>query len=764
MKCVQEVYSPYNVTVTDVRPVGQEFNEVIVAGGYSAIGGQPSCGLAAAIGAPGCTPLLGAVAFAFVDDNCYDEYKQEDGDYDATGVRLATGIRAMCWIASQESAHDFGLDHAFGKFDSGQSTCNDPMTYQSDCGGQKFFRNDFAPCNGNDGQEKPACGGADECATKQNSHLQMLNGVGPSANGPITAKPVSTMVVPMPGATVMAGTTVIAKASAQRGVANVQLWINGYNWGETMGVAFGAAGQPEFAYSLPIPAGVPDSKLDIVMKAFDDLGIEGDSQVVSVIKGKAAGCDATVMNPDGTVDTCPQGPGVHRRQVPVDRCRHGPVRRHLHLSAVLRQRRLPGHRDPADLHARLRSDDPRQLPDGLHVHRERRERHLLHRAAGERRLLQRRQRWPARRRAEPHHAGPPVRPSPEARAGVVRAAILAACALAASATAARADLKIHYVAPKHPETQVHPAVLTGLQLYLNRCENGCNVHPGGNDATTDSSDIASMAASLSMHAWLPGEWEGVVQCVKEVYSPYNIKVTDTRPTDGQYNEVIVAGSAQAIGAIDSCGVGEFSVTPCEPTTQAVAFTFTEGGCHEAFAQEDPDPNGAATGIFGTCWVIAQETAHSFSLDHEYEYQDTMRSACNDPMTYRSDCGGQKFFRNEYATCGEFTQSTVHICGGACGNTQNSHARLLAILGPGTPITQPPVISLVTPMDGATVMAGTPATGIASAQRGIATVELWLNGYKWGSALGVDFGSRASRSRRTRSRSRRARPTASTTSC
>ena len=310
---------------------------------------------------------------------------------------------------------------------------------------------------------------------------------------------------------------------------------------------------------------------------------------------------------------------------------------------------------------------------------------------------------------------------------------------------AAAELKLDVVKQRLPAVvRTAPgAPLAGLTLFLNKCTNGCNVRPGGNDATTDSSDIAGQAAVLSEHAWLAGEWEGVVQCVKEVYSPFNIKVVDQRPgpADGVYNEVIVAGSAEAIGypGGGACGVGEFSVTACAPTTNAVAFTFTEGGCHEAFASEDPDPGGAATGIFGTCWVIAQETAHSFALDHEFQYQSTKMSACNDPMTYRSDCGGQKFFRNDYATCGEFTQSSVHNCGGVCGDTQNSHGRLLSILGPGTPITRPPTVAFNAPAEGVSVMKGTAFIGTASAQRGVARVELWLNGYKWGQTLGVAFG-------------------------
>ena len=199
----------------------------------------------------------------------------------------------------------FGLDHAFGTFDSGQSTCDDPMTYSHDCGGEKFFRNDFAPCNGNDGKVKPACGFTEGCGTRQNAHLKLLANFGPST--PTTAAPVATITSPVAGASVSAGATVLGTASAQRGVARVELWINGYKWGEAKGVPFGADGQPAASYPIAIGSGVPDSVLDLMVKAFDDIDIAGESAVVTVTKGKAGGCDPSVANGDGTIDTCLAG-------------------------------------------------------------------------------------------------------------------------------------------------------------------------------------------------------------------------------------------------------------------------------------------------------------------------------------------------------------------------------------------------------------------------------------------------------------------------
>ena len=72
----------------------------------------------------------------------------------------------------------------------------------------------------------------------------------------------------------------------------------------------------------------------------------------------------------------------------------------------------------------------------------------------------------------------------------------------------------------------------------------------------------------------------------------------------------------------------------------MSFTFAQSAA-DVFAQEDNNNR-----VWGVCWIIAQESAHAYGLpDHEYEFVDYNESTCSDPMTYRPDCGGQKFFRN-----------------------------------------------------------------------------------------------------------------------
>jgi hypothetical protein len=81
------------------------------------------------------------------------------------------------------------------------------------------------------------------------------------------------------------GAVVSAIASAQRGVARLDLWLNGYKWATAKGAAFGSNGQAESTYSLLFPSGVPDGIIDVVVKAYDDIEVETVAPTVTVTKG-----------------------------------------------------------------------------------------------------------------------------------------------------------------------------------------------------------------------------------------------------------------------------------------------------------------------------------------------------------------------------------------------------------------------------------------------------------------------------------------------
>ena len=255
-------------------------------------------------------------------------------------------------------------------------------------------------------------------------------------------------------------------------------------------------------------------------------------------------------------------------------------------------------------------------------------------------------------------------------------------------------------------------------IFLDRCVGGCTVHSGGiNDARTTTSTIPhggdSASYTVSEFAYSDDDWNAVVACVKETYAPYNVMVTDVDPGPAvTQHKAIVAGTPDEIGEPgDVLGVapGIGQGADCEPANNVVSFSF---------ANAHP-PSLIPLGL---CATIAQESAHSFGLDHAFD--------CSDPMTYLPACG-QQFFRNKEMDCGEYAARSCR-CG---GNAEDPHVRLLAIFGQGTP-PPAPVVMVGFPTDGATVTNNfSVIVTNATDKRGIARLELWLNGYKWAEVPG-----------------------------
>jgi len=268
-----------------------------------------------------------------------------------------------------------------------------------------------------------------------------------------------------------------------------------------------------------------------------------------------------------------------------------------------------------------------------------------------------------------------------------------------------------------------PRLIDGPRvLYLNRCIGGCTINAGDNDAAlhTSSLPIGNGPFNVGAYAWGDAEWAQVVECVREVYSPYALTLTDTRPTSGSYAEELIAGLPGDIGyKPDVLGIANIE-QHCNALDNVMSFVF---------ANNHP-PNDRVNNV---CWTAAQEAAHIFGLDHEYQFID-QSSACTDPMTYRTDCGGRKFFRDHDALCGEYSVRDCH-----CGGVQNSHRQLLGVFGPGTPITAPPTSSLTSPTDGSMLAADAAILAAAGSPRGIGHVDLYLNESWWLTVPGVPFG-------------------------
>lgn len=304
----------------------------------------------------------------------------------------------------------------------------------------------------------------------------------------------------------------------------------------------------------------------------------------------------------------------------------------------------------------------------------------------------------------------------------VRFAVAALIVTSVAVASATPEIRTVIQPPQHPPS----TVLTGETIFLNNCAGGCTIKPGSTDARTDTTSLAQAQSVFSEYAWQPGEWAQVVQCVREVYSPFAVAVTDVRPNT-EYSEAIVAGRPQDIGLPTGVGgVGPGS-PDCSPMTNQIAFAFAETAVND-FAQED---NGNR--VWGICWVISQEIAHAYGLpDHEISFTDG-ESACSDPMTYLSNCGGQKFFRNRTANCGDFTAKPC-----ACASVVNSHLKLTSVFGPGTSLIPAPTVTLDSPATGATVAKGFVVAPTAFSRRGVKHLDLYLNNHLWATTPGAKF--------------------------
>jgi hypothetical protein len=112
-------------------------------------------------------------------------------------------------------------------------------------------------------------------------------------------------------------------------------------------------------------------------------------------------------------------------------------------------------------------------------------------------------------------------------------------------------------------------------VFLNNCVavDSCNLTPGldQNDSRTNVSSVPTQPVTLEPFRYSPAQWSALVQCVHQVYAPFNLQIVTTEPPPTtEYFEAMVAGRASQLGigggivgvAPFTCGV---SAPPTPPT-------------------------------------------------------------------------------------------------------------------------------------------------------------------------------------------------------
>lgn len=263
------------------------------------------------------------------------------------------------------------------------------------------------------------------------------------------------------------------------------------------------------------------------------------------------------------------------------------------------------------------------------------------------------------------------------------------------------------------------AVVNSKTIFVNRCKSGCQVRAGFTDSRTNTSAIVSANGTLSAFEHGDTSWNTVVACVKDVFDRFNVTVTDVDPGPNvDHFEIMVAGSPGQLGFDAYTG----GVAPYSCTSPGVCSRYIPNALVFAFANFYPnDPEEI-------CATVAQEIAHTWTLDHVTD--------ASDPMTYFNYSGRRQFKDgvqcgsdcvNGSSPLGLQCSGNAHVCMSTGTNTQDDVQILLDLFGPAG--AQPPTVNLVTPANGTAVQ---PAFAIQAtcqppAGRTIQEVQLSVDG-------------------------------------
>src|SRR4051812_27425506 len=185
------------------------------------------------------------------------------------------------------------------------------------------------------------------------------------------------------------------------------------------------------------------------------------------------------------------------------------------------------------------------------------------------------------------------------RAGVFLVALAAAWPAAAVAEPVRPRAALMW-------ESIDPAAVSGgintHTIYVHRCVGSdCTVAQGTTNAT--ATPVRSSLGHGVLTAFSQGDatWNAIMECMRDVYAPFNVQVTDRSPGSDPHFEIMVGGRPEEIGL--ATGIGGVSPFSCQPyIPNSVVFVFDVWG-------NDPEE---------LCATAAQEVAHSFSLDHSIE--------------------------------------------------------------------------------------------------------------------------------------------------
>jgi MYXO-CTERM domain-containing protein len=283
--------------------------------------------------------------------------------------------------------------------------------------------------------------------------------------------------------------------------------------------------------------------------------------------------------------------------------------------------------------------------------------------------------------------------------------LVLACLLV-SHTALAAPLEIHHRGDgtnlaRQPVPATATARAYSRTIYLDR--HGGLVSPGTNDSSANTSTIVTRPTQLAGWDASDAEWELTVRCMRQLWSRFDVVVTDVDPGPAPHIEAMFGDSSTTLGLPARVGGVAPMAVDCGVVERAIVFAFTDN------LSRDPQT---------ICEAMSQEIGHSYGLDHEL--------AAADPMTYLP-YGHDRSFQDQTVSCGETTARPCGIAGHVCRPDQNTVQLLLERLGPAGADSTAPILAVSSPADGAVVEPGFAVIAQASDNIGVTAVALYVDG-------------------------------------
>ena len=213
----------------------------------------------------------------------------------------------------------------------------------------------------------------------------------------------------------------------------------------------------------------------------------------------------------------------------------------------------------------------------------------------------------------------------------------------------------------------------------------------GNTVTVppfDRFDLGSQSGATSRQQII----DYTLDKVREYHAPYNFEFTTTRPTSGNYHMVVFGGTCNSVVGQDCAGIAPLDCNDFSPSNVVFAF-----------------PSGLRAVDLAT--TATQELAHAIGLSHTLDTSDFMYPFIQNDLPTRYGEGAIP--NKDQGNCGN-------------GSYQNSHEKLLGIVGfPGQDGT-PPAVLITSPSNGDVVSFGQSVESTIDDASPIAKVELKLN--------------------------------------